>query len=279
MANDSLRIKLLQASVDEDDESHFRLLINDKTVKYIIIDAGLFDTDDMCFAPSLIDLLPPFPPGDWKTGRISRNPATGDAHFASVSEEPLPGITKIWHSTTIDHLELGMPRKLRSGVYEATCPRFGATVVVAKFARFAWEIPQLEAETEAYEWIEGHHIGPGFLGHLTEEGRVIGFLIAQITDCHHATPDDFAACDRALSRLHELGIRHGDINKHNFLVRGGEDAVLIDFDVASRLVGVNELEDESRDLMNQLHDTSGRGGFSCLMDVTDLELVFVVGAP
>ncbi|KAF2962983.1 hypothetical protein GQX73_g10595 [Xylaria multiplex] len=259
MTNESLRIKLLQASVDADVESHFRLLINDKTVKYLTIDAGLFDTSDMCFEPSLIDLLPPFPPGDWKTGRISRNPATGKAHFASVSEAPLPGITKTWHSIRIDHLELDKPRKLRSNVYEAACSRLGATVV-AKFARFSWEIPQVEAETVAYEWIEGRQIGPAFLGHLTEEGRVIGFLIAQVTDYHHATPDDFALCDLALLRLHKLGIKHGDINKHNFLVQGGEKAVLIDFDVASRPLGVDELEDESRELMNRLRDTSGRGG-------------------
>lgn len=64
--------------------------------------------------------------------------------------------------------------KLRTGVYEVTCPRFD-TFVVAKFARFEWEIQYLENETVAYEWIDGRKIGPRFLGHLTEGDRVIGF--------------------------------------------------------------------------------------------------------
>lgn len=36
------------------------------------------------------------------------------------------------------------------------------------------------AETTAYEWIHGTGIGPAFLGHITEAGRVIGFLMEYI---------------------------------------------------------------------------------------------------
>ncbi|KAH8602288.1 hypothetical protein B0O99DRAFT_606179 [Bisporella sp. PMI_857] len=151
-----------------------------------------------------------------------------------------------------------MKQKLRSNVYEVTCDRFSSTIV-AKFARFPWEVPRLEKETTVYEWIASHQIGPDFLGHLTEEGRVIGFLMACISDCRHATTEDFHLCHLTLSKLHQLGIKHGDINKHNFLIHGGK-ATLIDFDSASRTAGVDELEAELSDLLNQLRDTSGRGG-------------------
>ena len=70
-----------------------------------------------------------------------------------------------------------------------------------------------------YEWIDGHQIGPEFLGHLTEEGRVIGFLIERVFDCRHATPEDLSLCQHTLAKLHKLGIKHGDTNKHNFLIR------------------------------------------------------------
>ncbi|KAJ5207512.1 hypothetical protein N7491_001859 [Penicillium cf. griseofulvum] len=95
--------------------------------------------------------------------------------------------------------------------------------------RFDWEIQYLENETTAYEWIEGYDIGPRFLGHLTEDGRVIGFLMERIRDARHAGPQDLESCREVLSRLHCLGIHHGDTNRFNFLIRDSQ-AVLIDFD-------------------------------------------------
>ncbi|KAI1500976.1 alpha-galactosidase A precursor [Biscogniauxia marginata] len=258
MTDQPPNIQLLQASVDMEGESEFRILVNNKYVKYLVIDGGLYEPDDMCFEPLLISMLPPLPPGDWNEGRISHNSTTGKPHFSATSRTPLPGIMKTWHPLQIDHLELRMGQKLRSNVYEASCRHFSSTVI-AKFARFDWEIPQLRAETAAYEWIEGHQIGPAFLGHLYEEGRVIGFIMARITDCRHATPEDLPLCRLALSKLHQLGIKHGDTNKHNFLIHNGK-ATIIDFDIASRGNSANELKDELDGLQSQLSDTSGRGG-------------------
>ena len=95
--------------------------------------------------------------------------------------------------------------KLRTGIYEVKGHMFGPgdAVVVAKFARFDWEIQYIENETTVYQWIDGHNIGPRFLGHLTEDARVIGFLMERI--------QDLEPCQQTLSRLHCLGIRHGDI--------------------------------------------------------------------
>ena len=94
---------------------------------------------------------------------------------------------------------------------------------------------------------------------MTEEGRAIGFLIALVADCHHATPDDSPLCYSALSKLHKLGIRHGDVNKHSFLIYDGK-ATLIDFDNASRPASDDELETDLQGLQDQLRDMSGRGG-------------------
>lgn len=153
-----------------------------------------------------------------------------------------------------------MGRKLRSNVYEVTCSKLGIkSVVIAKFARFSWEIQQLDDETQAYRRIEGHDIGPSFLGHISEGDRVIGFLISRIIDFHHATIDDLAACTKTLSKLHSLGFKHGDINKHNFLVHDGK-ATLIDFDGVQTTCDQEELVEELGRLEAELKETSGRGG-------------------
>ncbi|KNZ71263.1 hypothetical protein J132_00100 [Termitomyces sp. J132] len=251
-------IKVLYVSVDPLDESHFRILVDGKFVKYLTIDANLYSVDDMCFEPSLISILPPLPPGDWNTGRISRNCTNGLPHFSEVTKVELPSISHIWHPLQIDHLSLHMGRQLRSNVYEASTPQFDLPIVV-KFAQLPYEIPYLESETSAYQWIQNHQISPRFLGHLTEEGRVIGFAMERITSARHAEPEDLALCEQALLTLHRLNIKHGDINKHNFLIHD-DRATLIDFATAVQCNDAKVLEEEFRRLEKELTDTSGRGG-------------------
>jgi hypothetical protein len=57
----------------------------------------------------------------------------------------------------------------------ASSPQFEKPII-AKFARFHWEIEYYVAETHVYSWIDGCNIGPEFLGYLTEDGQVIGFV-------------------------------------------------------------------------------------------------------
>jgi tRNA A-37 threonylcarbamoyl transferase component Bud32 len=94
---------------------------------------------------------------------------------------------------------------------------------------------------------------------LTEEGRIIGFVMALIVGCRHVTLEDLDICQTALARLHRLGIKHGDVNKHNFLVHQGT-VTLIDFDTASEATSPGELDDELHHLQESLSDYSGRGG-------------------
>lgn len=256
---DATDVRVLQADVDEETESEFRILVGGEFVKYLIIDAGLYDIPTMCFGPGLIYALPPLPPGDWNEGVISRGPTHDRPYFASVAKRQLPKIMHIWHPHKMDHLDLQVGQKLRTNVYEAATHGPAEPTIIVKFARFSWEIPQLDAETSAYEWIKGHSIGPNFLGHLTEEGRAIGFMIERITDCRHAGPEDLPLCQQVLSKLHQLGIKHGDINKHNFLIQD-QKAILIDFDSATRCNDEKTLADEFDRLQQELYDTSGRGG-------------------
>lgn len=169
----------------------------------------------------------------------------------------LRGISHLWHPTKIDFLSLKLGKRLLSNVYEASRGNSNTTVV-AKFARFIWEIDYYEAETQAYAWIEGHGIGPRFLGHVTEEGRVIGFLLEKV-EGRHARIEDLPACQALVSKLHGMGIVHGDLNKHNFLVTESR-VVLLDFETAQRSEDRDAMGLEIRKLEQQLLDESGKGG-------------------
>ncbi|CAH0044963.1 unnamed protein product [Clonostachys solani] len=259
MKSDSaLKFRILDASIDSDGGGDLRLLVDGHAIKYIAIDSNIYSPEDLTFLPTLVELLPALPSGDWNVSTISRDPNTGQPQFTQVQRAELPGIKQVWHPTQIEFLELRLGKKLRSNVYETQCDHFGQTVI-AKFARFAWETWMLEAETEAYQWIEGHAIGPNFLGHIAEFGRVIGFLISRIDPCRHANLQDLPLCSSILQKLHDLGIKHGDTNKHNFLI-SGKEVVLIDFDSAKRTQDTDELSKEMSGLKEQFSDESGRGG-------------------
>lgn len=52
--------------------------------------------------------------------------------------------------------------------------------------------------------------------------------MSHMQERRHATPDSFAICRQALSKLHSLGIKHRNVSKHKFLVHAGQ-ATIIDF--------------------------------------------------
>ncbi|KAJ6131319.1 alpha-galactosidase A precursor [Penicillium sp. IBT 18751x] len=235
-------IELLQAEVAENDQSFFRVLVDGLSIKYITVEPGVYSTEDMCFGPSLVSILPKFPTGDWNDGLVAQDANDGKPFFARLSLTPFPGVRNTWHGTHVDYFELSMGRKLRTGIYEAKSSLFDDNVV-AKFARFPWEVQYIENETTAYQWISSHNIGPQFLGHLTEHGRVIGFLMERITGARHAGAEDIEVCREVLSRLHHLGVRHGDTNRFNF-----SSATLIDFDTAQKCEDRDLLLQESENL-------------------------------
>ena len=267
--NTSPKIELLQAEVDdatnaEAASSYFRILVENQTIKYLTISPGLYSEDDLCFGPALASLLPDLPADDWNDGLVARDPKTGKPHFAHARVTTYPGVKNTWHATYVEYLDLRVGRKLRTGVYEVECPRGSfpddtSGSVVAKFARFEWEVQYLDDETRAYSWIDGHDIGPRFLGHITEHGRVIGFLMEGVSNAVHAGPQDLELCQQTLARLHDLGIRHGDVNRFNFLIQDNR-AVLIDFDTAHRCDNQDALREESDRLAEYLGDSSQRGG-------------------
>jgi hypothetical protein len=130
----------------------------------------------------------PFFPPDLLT-RIFR---TSGELVVEPSNEVLRGVTTSWHHNLVDVRSLASENPLSARVRVV---KYNSKSVIAKIAQFEFEfeIPQIETEIALYQVIDGQGIGPAFLGHLVEHGRVMGFLIERIEGCHGEI-DDIEAC-------------------------------------------------------------------------------------
>lgn len=157
--------------------------------------------------------------------------------------------------------------RVRQRVSYSTTPELQDSAgVLVKLAVWPWEIPSMEKETAVHNCIGNSGIGPKFLGHVTEDegGRVVGFATEWVDGARIAEPEDINNCRKALEKLHRFGIKHGDINKHSFMVRDGCDVVLVDFEFAERDCSPQELKKEMDALQSNLEDLSFRGGMEYL---------------
>jgi predicted Ser/Thr protein kinase len=235
-------------------ESEYRVCIGNQ-IKYILVDPGTFHGDILSFPPDLLNHLPKLPSGDWTHARISRK-------LGHVVVEPsnamLKGVTTRWHHNFVDVQSLAIEERLSMRVHVV---KYGSTLAIAKIARFEFEVPQAETETALYQAIDGHGIGPAFLGHLIEHDRIIGFLIERI-EGRHGDISDLGACQSVVKRLHSLGIVHGDLNKYNFIVGPSGKTTLIDFENARKGGSKEAMQKEYAHLTEQLMEETGRGGGS-----------------
>jgi predicted Ser/Thr protein kinase len=160
-----------------------------------------------------------------------------------------------WYPVKLNELDFTQQDRVKQRVHISTHPELnGGEPVLVKLAVWPWEIASMEVETTVYQRINGGGIGPKFLGHLAEGrgGRVIGLVVECVRGARAAGPGDLEGCRKALGRLHALGIKHGDINKHNFLVQDGHDVVLVDLETAKHGCSPQELDDEMNGLESSL---------------------------
>ncbi|KAK3945102.1 hypothetical protein QBC46DRAFT_372769 [Diplogelasinospora grovesii] len=265
-------IAILSQEIDNED-GKYRVRAGQR-IHYVTILTGVFDDDTMCRPYLLIPKLPDLPDAPWTRllltpgtpGTPGQDGGNNNAFQSTFSSDPLPAVETTWHHHLIDNLSLTRVKRLGPGVDEVLYDDGRLLPAVAKFARFEWEIPRIEQETWAYSVIAEHAanedesqppaVTPRFLGHLTENGRVMGFLVEKLKG-RFASIDDLPRCEEALQRLHSFGLVHGDINRYNFVV--SSDCVrLLDLEHASEYeeeLGRLELEA----LPSELAEDTGRG--------------------
>jgi tRNA A-37 threonylcarbamoyl transferase component Bud32 len=83
--------------------------------------------------------------------------------------------------------------------------------------------------------------------------------VEKVADAWHAAIADLAACSKSLGSLHQLGIVHGDVNKHNFLTNA-DGVTIVDSEFVRRRDDERSFEGEMGSLAERLQDVSGRGG-------------------
>lgn len=254
---------ILSMEVDDDNafESEYRIRIGSQ-VRYLVVAPGVFDRD------TLSDPLPSLPAlpykEDWTVASISRDGVTGNLQTI-LEKKKLLGVSCLWHQTHISCLEIDRVEQLTATAFEAKMPlslisskETQTPTVIAKIARFEWEVPRIERETRAYQLLESSGLAPRFLAHVHENGRFIGFLLEKVPG-RRASIEDLDMCQTVLNDLHGLGILHGDVCRYNFLI--AEDrATMIDFENFEENASEVDMKAELGKLSQELVDTSGRGG-------------------
>ncbi|KAK4179774.1 hypothetical protein QBC36DRAFT_343483 [Triangularia setosa] len=253
---------IISMEVDDDDsfESEYRLRIGNH-VKYLVISPGTFDRDTLSFP---LQSLPRLPYNEeWTVAHISRDKTSGDLKI-SILNRTLAGVNCQWHHTRIDCLELEKTKQLTAMAFEAvshsilpiTLP--SPATMIAKIARFEWELPRIERETRAYQLLEGSGLAPRFLGHVHESGRIVGFLLEKI-EGRSASFQDLSVCETALGKLHKMGLVHGDVNRYNFLVTE-EGVKLLDFERLRENASPKSMSKELENLRAELRTVIAGGG-------------------
>ncbi|KAJ5087550.1 hypothetical protein N7456_011166 [Penicillium angulare] len=263
MSSESFPAMVLSMDVSIMDDSDYRILIGNQ-IKYLTIRMGTFDPSTLSMP---LSSLPEFAQDNntWNLGDISRDPASGQV-IMKLEQKAFKGITDQWHPVSIDCLDLKRTELLTPTAYEVVYSGNNSSFptelpLIAKIARFEWEIPRLAQETSAYQRLENTGLAPRFLGHIHEHERIIGFLLEKV-EGRHADINDLKSCEASLRRLHEIGIIHGDPNRYNFIIQDNT-ARLIDFENSRVSHDTKAMEDETELLREQLLEETGRGaGFA-----------------
>ena len=221
----------------------YRMAYNGSVFYVQIHPSTNLDDDDFAFVPAIRKILTPPPAGaNWAAIR--------NGNQVDWTHKVLRGVSNCWHPKNINIRELQPIRYFSP----RTCKvLYDGQPAFAKIARFEYEIPWIERETLIYRIIENQLIGPRFLGHLSEEGRVIGVLLEYLSDTHWGTLEDLGVCLDVLRRLHKVNVLHKDVNRYNFMLRDG-CCWMCDFEDSEIDVSDKRLEKEEESLTTTLHD-------------------------
>ncbi|KXT08084.1 hypothetical protein AC579_10449 [Pseudocercospora musae] len=254
-------IVVLNQHIDEED-AVYRMMVGE-AVGYVMMPANLFDEDTMCRPYLLIPRLPRLPPGPWTRVQISRKSQHGPLEV-NATNDPLPAVESTWHQQRIDVLGLPKIKDYRSNVYEVV---YQGEPAIAKIAAFDWDLQRIDRETWAYSVLDRYQrqnsqscrIAARFLGHLTENDRVMGILLEKL-EGQYASVGRLEACEEALRSFHKMGLVHGDVNRYNFIVAKNSGRVkLVDFEHAENF-DEGKAHKEIESLASELSEQSGRGG-------------------
>jgi hypothetical protein len=213
-------------------------------IKYLAISNDVRGTGrrETFFSTTEVIQMPVLPRGNWDCGEIKRSQNGKEAVVATTSCEHLAGVEETWHETNIDYLQLEI-LPIETGTKRVNLVSHPSLdtpghLAIMKIASFENGIARIEQETRVYKALQGTDAAPKFLGHVTEKGRVIGFLLEYLDGARRISSDDgfydlaLSRCESALEKLHRQGVAHKDAHLGNCFIRKTGEAVWLDFEKA-----------------------------------------------
>lgn len=241
-----------------DQYTQCRFLVDGIHVKYGEVAPDVFEQDWDFRLTKFTKNWPAFPTGDWTYCQIERT-----LEGLSVVPYPHPypiGLpsTSLWHHRVVDYSELTTCLNILPGVlfkedklWLVEHEDFEGPVL-RKMTQFpgSWgEMVRLEAETHAYDLLQGEDITPEFLGHVTAGGGAAGFLMEYMEDARVPDPTHIHDCLDILDKLHRVGIVHGNPVPEKFLLKNGK-VYIIDFEEAK--FGADATQEKCREDCDKL---------------------------
>lgn len=233
-----------------------------QAIKYIRVEDGALPNGWRNPWNSLYQTLPLLPSGIWNVADLCKPQEGSQLAYSNLRAIQWYHPVQPWHDTIVDYFDLDkelllpfMHAKNRRAdtLWLVRHVLFGSRLVLMKIAETPNDMETIAQETEVYHTIQGTSIAPAFLGHIREEGRIVGFLVEYLDACTHPEGKDYDACRLALSNLHACGYLHGDIHTGNILVRpDGTAALLIDFEFSQRCDDKIKFEQELEELRQNL---------------------------
>ncbi len=235
-----------------------------------VLSADFIAEDDRTYGPAVVRRLSTLADWrrEWKTLTISASDK-GDATLQisldtfkphSISPEYVHGCYPLF-----DIADFGRHHHIKTRIWRCPAPGGADAQVYVKLARFKFETKALEQEVKAYHMLRGSALAPALVGYVYEEtqDRVVGFVTEQVVGHYpRDAPTDYAACLAALRSLHEWGLVHGDVNRHNIIMTK-DGPRFIDFEASGLRSEVRNwkqlIQNEEQSLAASLSDQSGLG--------------------
>lgn len=227
-------IRVITTTKRNDRESFLRVLLNDNSIKYLVLRSDVNGCKDLINGGTLLRFLKDefFNSNRWNFATFTRHSYIDRRDVILNLSAPI-GNAKTWYLHRHDWTSIKLGQELKPNVNTAEDRHRPDQSYVIKYMHLpptATEYTinkKAEVETEIYRLIQGHDIGPRFLGHMMEGERCVGAVLERIVG-RAANPGDVEACSAVVRRLHALGIVHGDLHERNFIITPTR-AVLIDF--------------------------------------------------
>ncbi|KAI0448646.1 hypothetical protein F5B21DRAFT_98423 [Xylaria acuta] len=250
--------------------TEFRLLVNistpEKVVKYATVsfDVKALGVREEPYSSTNVVHMPFLPDGDWCSVSIGLTSCGKQISFTTTSCQRLPGVEGAWHETDFDFLDLEILKwpnetdRVKLVRHSAlTTPESRA---VMKYAPFADTVPNISREIQMYQHVQGSDAAPKLLGQVVEHGRVIGFLIEYVEKPRFVSRGEFSdlaldKCKQALSKLHNIGVKHNHAHPSKCIIREDGSAMFLDFEHATSvtipgLPNPNDFEEDFQFLRN-----------------------------